>query len=109
MPIDEFAATYGLPTSILGNLQGHLVPDTWVLAELDASDLAKAGLVKAEPKVLAIVIQRWRRDERVVSNKGKAPAIDLPSRSSSGVLQPIQAPNPAQVPAEPLTETSSAV
>ncbi|KAL9933585.1 hypothetical protein V8E36_007761 [Tilletia maclaganii] len=107
MPIDEFAAAYGLPTSILGKLQGHLVPDTWVLAELDASDLAEAGLVKAEPKVLAIVLERWRREEPVVNNKGKARAIHPPSRSSSGVLQPIQAPNPAQVLAEPLTATAS--
>ncbi|KAL9940831.1 hypothetical protein V8E36_000319 [Tilletia maclaganii] len=63
MLLNDFAATFGLPEKIRKKLEDYLCPDTHILAELQTDGYEGVGLVKAEPKVLDVVLERWFKNE----------------------------------------------
>ncbi|CAD6959515.1 unnamed protein product, partial [Tilletia caries] len=59
MPLDDFAQSYGLPESIRKKLEKFLIPDTYIMTELDPDcDYHDMGLILGEGLVLTSALNR---------------------------------------------------
>ncbi|CAD6920103.1 unnamed protein product, partial [Tilletia controversa] len=60
MPLNDFAQSYGLPESIRKKLEKFLIPDTYIMTELDPDcDYQDMGLILGEGLVLTSALNRW--------------------------------------------------